>query len=146
MLEASYPSVHSGEQQETLFQASCKVNTDLRLFFVLHVDVTHTLNQCIYPHITHAHTEEAGTYMISVGKMGFGTSIPKKPPGFGVRQTRIPLSYFLSMEAGASFTLAVKTPLCQGYLPPGAIVRMRRDYACKTTMGTMPGTKQALNK
>lgn len=107
MLEASYPSVHSGEQQETLFQTSCKVNTDLRLFFVLHMYVTHTLNQCIYPHITHVHIEEAGTYMISVGKMGFGTSIPKKPPCFGVRQTRIPLSYFLSKRLGVSFTLAI---------------------------------------
>lgn len=70
----------------------------------------------------------------------------KKPPGFGVRQTRIPLSYFLSKRPGVSFTLAIKTPLCQGYLPPGATVRMRRDYACKTTMDTVPGTKEALNK
>lgn len=76
MLEASYPSVRSGERQETLLQASCKVSPDPTVVLCPpHICYTHLKSM----HIPTYHTRRGSrTDMISVGKMGFGTSIPKK--------------------------------------------------------------------
>ena len=65
--------------------------------------------------------------MIFVVKMGFGTSIPEKPVGFGVRQkSHSVTSYLRELELHLALTLKMMV-MAPTIIPEGMMVRTRND-------------------